>query len=301
MTLSTPFSKVTFDSVDQGVSLVGDLYVPAAPVAESCAFVIIGPMTFQKEQSPTEYARRLAAAGHTALAFDTRYRGESGGTPRAYENPLHKVADILSAVSFLRSLPEVNPARLIGLGICQGSSEMLRAVAEDDRIVAGVTLAGHYRDHEGDVTWLTEEGLAARLAQGQAAKAKYDATGEVDYVAAVDDADMNVGMPSKFVWEWYHHWSDRGMWENRYAVMSDAELFSYESISAARQLTKPYLMIHSDYSFLPDVARRHYDAMPSTAKTLLWEGDTPHFSYYDNPEILDRSVASITKWVAGLE
>jgi hypothetical protein len=51
------------------------------------------------------------------------------------------------------------------------------------------------------------------------------------------------------------------MWENRYAVMSDAELFSYESISAARQLTKPYLMIHSDYSFLPDVARRHYDAI----------------------------------------
>jgi len=28
--------------------------------------------------------------------------------------------------------------------------------------------------------------------------------------------------------------------------------------------------------------------MPSTAKTLLWQGDTPHFSYYDQPENLDR-------------
>jgi hypothetical protein len=41
--------------------------------------------------------------------------------------------------------------------------------------------------------------------------------------------------------------------------------------------------------------------MPSTAKALLWEDDTPHFSDYDQPEILDRSVASISKWVAGLE
>jgi uncharacterized protein len=300
MTIQTTFTKVKFDSAEAGVSLVGDLYLPAVPAANSAAFVLIGPMTFQKEQAPTEYARRLAAVGHTALVFDTRYRGESGGMPRAYENPFHKVADILSAVSFLRSQPGVNPARIIGIGICQGSSEMLRAVAEDNRIAAGITLAGHYRDREGDIAWLTEDGYAARLAQGEAAKAKYEATGEIDYVAGVDDVDMNVGMPGKFVWDWYHHWADKGLWDNRYAVMSDADLLAYESISAARVQAKPYLMIHSDASFLPDAARRHFDAMPSTAKTLLWEGDTPHLSYYDQPEILDRTVASITKWVASL-
>lgn len=300
MTIQTVPTKVRFDSAEAGVSLVGDLYLPAVPAANSAAFVIIGPMTFQKEQAPTEYARRLASQGHTALAFDTRYRGESGGAPRAYENPFHKVADIISAISFLRAQPGVNPDRIIGLGICQGSSEMLRAVAEDDRIMAGVTLAGHYRDHEGDIAWLTEDGYAARLAQGEKAKAKYLATGEIDYVAGVDDVDMNVGMPGKFVWDWYHVWADKGLWDNRYAVMSDADLLAYESISAARVQTKPYLMIHSDNSFLPDAARRHFDAMPSTTKKLLWEGDTPHLAYYDQPEILDRTVGSISKWVSGL-
>jgi uncharacterized protein len=298
---STPFTKVNFDSAEAGVSLVGDLYLPTVPAEKSFAFVLIGPMTFQKEQAPTEYAQRLAAAGHTALAFDTRYRGESGGTPRAYENPFHKVADILSAVAFLRAQPRVNASRIVGLGICQGSSEMLRAVAEDARFSAGITLAGHYRDREGDIVWLTEEGYAARLAQGEAAKAKFRSTGEIDYVAGVDEVDMNVGMPGKFVWDWYHHWADNGLWDNRYAVMSDADLLAYESISAARIQTKPYLMIHSDYSFLPDAARRHFDAMPSTRKTLLWEGETPHLSYYDQPEILDRTVASITGWVSELD
>jgi uncharacterized protein len=297
MTIETTPTKVRFDSAEPGIALVGDLYTPDAPSADSAAFIIIGPMTFQKEQAPTEYARRLAAAGHTALAFDTRYRGESGGEPRAYENPFHKVADIISAAAFLRNQPGVNAARIIGLGICQGSSEMVRAVAEDSAIMAGVTIAGHYRDHEGDIAWLTEEGYAERLANGRAAKAKYEATGEIDYIAGVDETDMNVGMPGKFVWDWYHVWADKGIWDNRYAVMSDADLLSYESISAARIQAKPYLMIHSDNSFLPDAARRHFEAMPSTAKELLWEGDTPHLSYYDQPEILDRTVGSIVNWM----
>ncbi|MCM0000591.1 MAG: hypothetical protein NBV68_14515, partial [Erythrobacter sp.] len=122
MTNITP-TKVRFDSADPDAQLVGDLYTPDVAAPNSAAFVIIGPMTFQKEQAPTEYARRLAALGHTALAFDTRYRGESGGEPRAYENPFHKVADIVSATAFLRTQPGVDPERLFGLGICQGSSE----------------------------------------------------------------------------------------------------------------------------------------------------------------------------------
>ena len=71
---------------------------------------------------------------------------------------------------------------------------------------------------------------------------------------------MNVGMPGKFVWDWYHLWADRGLWDNRYAVMSDADLLDYRSISAARRLETPWLMVHSDQCFLPDAARRRFEA-----------------------------------------
>ena len=163
--------------------------------------------------------------------------------------------------------------------------------------MALVTVAGHYRDHDGDVQWMgSAEHLEQRKATGRAAKEKYLRTGEVDYVPAIDPERGDVGMPGKFVWDWYEPWAERGVWENRYAVMSDDDLLGYESASAAARLDKPYLMIHSDNSFLPDVARRQFDAVPAMAKRLRWEGATQHFQYYDDPVVLDRTSSQIAEF-----
>ena len=282
--------KVRFQSA--GETLVGDLYRPELP-GRVPAVAIIGPMTYQKEQAPSEYARRFAEQGYAALAYDSRYRGESGGSPRCWENPAHKLEDMKAALSFLASRDDVDPERLFILGICQGSSIAFRAAAEAPGVRALATIAGQYRDREGDLDWLTEEGLAARMAKGRAAKTKYQETGEVEYVKGVDQTDLNVGMPGDFVWVWYQPWADRGMWENRYAVMSDADLLEYESISAARELRSPWLMIHGDNCFLPAAARRHMAAVPASTPTqTIWD-DTPHLSYYDQPEIIDRAVSAV--------
>lgn len=285
--------KVTFNVADTPV--VGDLYRPAQD-GRRPAVALIGPMTFQKEQAPTEYAKRLAERGFVALAYDSRYRGESGGEPRAWENPSHKVEDLKSAVHYLRSRTDVDPTRVSILAICQGSSIAFRAAAELDGVHALATVAGHYRDHEGDIEWLTEEGYAARKTQGELAKAKFEETGEVDYVKAVDQTDPNVGMPGEFVWVWYQPWADRGIWENRYAVMSDADLLAYDSIGAARTLTAPWLMIHGDNCFIPSAARRHMAAVSSTTKTQTVWDDTPHLAYYDQPEAIERAVCRIAEW-----
>ncbi|MBY5935012.1 alpha/beta hydrolase [Tateyamaria omphalii] len=138
--------KVTFDV--KGTPLVGDLYKFEGKKRQP-AVAIIGPMTYQKEQAPTEYAKRMADAGYTALAYDSRYRGESGGEPRAWENPAHKVADLKAAVAYLRSRDDVDPERVFILAICQGSSEAFRAAAELGNTVRGLaTIAGHYRDRD---------------------------------------------------------------------------------------------------------------------------------------------------------
>jgi uncharacterized protein len=276
--------------------LVGHLHLPDRPQDRIDSVVLLGPMTFQKEQAPSEYARRLAKAGFAALVFDPRYRGESSGEPRCWENPAAKVEDVQSAVSFLTSHKATASGRVAGLAICQGSSAMLVAAARDRRIAAIATVAGHYRDTEGDIAWLGAEGLERRKARGQAAKSKYVNDGTIEYVAAVDPVDPEVGMPGKFVWDWYHHWSDRGQWDNRYAVMSDADLLGFESISAAREMTTPWLMVHSDQSFLPDAARRHFDAAPSARKEVSWEGQTPHLSYYDQSDLIDATVLRIATY-----
>ena len=290
---AVPMEKVTF-SVDQ-TSLVGDLY-GAEMGQRRPAVAVIGPMTYQKEQAPTQYAKRLADQGFISLAYDSRYRGESGGEPRAWENPFHKVEDLKAAVAYLKSRSDVDPDQVSILAICQGSSIAFRAAAEIEGVHALATVAGHYRDHEGDIEWLTAEGYAARKAQGEAAKAKFEETGEVDYVKAVDQTDMNVGMPGEFVWVWYQPWADRGQWENRYAVMSDADLLSYDSLGAATTLTAPWLMIHGDNCFLPNAARRHMAAVPETTRTkTIWD-ETAHLAYYDQDEHIDRATTAVVDW-----
>lgn len=278
-----------------GCELAGDLYKPTN-ATKSPAVAIVGPMTFQKAQAPTDYAKRFAELGFVAIAFDPRYRGESGGEPRDWENPFHKVEDLKAAVGYLQERPDVVSDQVSIFAICQGSSIAVGAAAEISDLRALATVSGQYRDLKGDVQWLTQAGLDARRAQGEAAKEKFLMTGVVDYVKAVDKTDMNVGMPGEFVWAWYQPWADRGLWENKYAVMSDAALLAYESITAASKMTTPWLMVHGENCFLPKAALRHMEAVPVTTNTkLIWDS-TPHFAYYDHVPSIDRATREAADW-----
>lgn len=294
-------TPVHFDS--HGVRVAGHAYVPPNAQAPFPALVLIGPETYVKEQVPAEYARRLADRGFLALTFDPRGRGESDaapGAPRDVESPLGKVADVRAALDYLSTRRDVDRDRLFAVAICQGSSEMVRAVADEaaagNRVKAVATLAGHYRDHDGDVQWFGgEDRLAARKARAADARRKYEATGEVDYVKGVDPHDPNVGMPGELVWGWYQRWADAGLWPNRFAVLSDDELLAYESMSASARLAVPYLMFHSTQCMLPDAARRHFDLVPGE-KRAEWWGDTLHFQFYDDPRVIDRAAPMIADW-----
>jgi hypothetical protein len=103
-------------------------------------------------------------------------------------------------------------------------------------------------------------------------------------------------MPGELVWSWYQLWADRGLWENRYAVMSDAPLLQFDSISAAARLTKPYLMVHADLCAIPDAARRHFAVVPTPDKKLIWEGQTRHLQFYDDPAVIDRTACNVIDW-----
>ena len=289
--------RVTFES--QGETIVGRLFPAAFGTGAAPAVAILGPMTFQKEQAPTQYAERLSELGYTTLVFDPRYRGESGGEPRCYESPAAKGEDLVAALRYLAGEPGVDSERLAVLGICMGASHVLPVAATDPLVKAVATVAGHYRDPAADAQWLGGSGaVAERLARGRAALAKYENTGEIEYVPAVDFARGEVGMPGELVWSWYALWADRGLWENRYAVMSDHALFSFDSLSAAADLTTPLLMVHSDQCAIPAAARRHFAVVPTPDKRLLWDRDTRHLQYYDDPSVIERTAWEIVDWFA---
>jgi ketosteroid isomerase-like protein len=161
---------------------------------------------------------------------------------------------------------------------------------------AVATVAAHVRDPDADAQWLGgAEAAARRLARGREALCAYEATGEAEYVPAVDADRADVGMPGRLPWSWYQPWADTGRWENRYAVMSDAAVMAYEGLSAFARLTKPYLMIHGDQCAIPDGARRHFAAVPTPDKRLIWR-DTPHLRYYDDPVVIGEAAEAIAAW-----
>ncbi len=100
---------------------------------------------------PLAHARMLARQGYGVLLFDRRGEGQSEGDFNAFG--WGGDADIKAALSFLARRPDVDPARIGGLGLSVGGEMMLETAAEDPRLRAVVSegagvrsLAEHWSD-----------------------------------------------------------------------------------------------------------------------------------------------------------
>jgi hypothetical protein len=287
--------KVQFNSGDTQV--VGNLYLPATSVkGQKPAVVVVGPQSSVKEQVPAVYAQQLAEQGFVALTFDHRTFGESGGEPRQFENPNLKVEDIQKAVTFVRSLPEVQADAIGLLGVCSGGGYTARAAALDPSIKSLVTVAGFYHDPQVMREWLGEN-YQARLEMGKAARIKYETTGQVDYLTNVEQNNLNVAMPGQEAYDYYG--TSRGSrpgWVNRSAVMFFEPFLQFNAIDSGKEIEAPTLVIHSDTALVPDGARRFFASLPATQKNLHWMTTQNHIAFYDQPEVVEEAAGQATQW-----
>ena len=294
--------RITFPS--HGVGLVGNFCKPGQS-GKAPAVVILGPILSVKEQSPIQYATRLAKMGFAALAFDARYHGESGGEPRRLESLKAKEEDVQAALDYLAARPDVDPTRLYLLGVCNGTNEMMQVATRDPRVKALALVSGNYLIKENMVGLLGSEAIwNEHVARAAAAKAKFDATGVVDYAPIVAPSGHEQLLPPLPIWEWYNRWAYagpvwafHGKWENRFATMSEAETLSFDALAAAKQVNKPTLVIHGEmsdggYAF----AKQVFAALPTPDKKAVWDDHTVHFQYYEDPVVLDRATAQVVQW-----
>ena len=84
------------------------------------------------------YAERFAEHGFAALAFDYRWWGDSGGEPRHVIDVPSQLQDWRAAIDFARSLPGVDPDRVIVWGTSFGGGHALSLAAQQP---AGVVAA----------------------------------------------------------------------------------------------------------------------------------------------------------------
>lgn len=270
------------------------------------AIVILGPFGFVKEQAPMQYATRLAQRGFAALAFDTRFSGESGGVPRRLESPEAKIADARAAIDWLASHGRVDASRIGALGICQGASEMIAVAAGDARVRTLALVSGQYLYRENLEKFFSGGGptLDDRVERGRKALAAYKDNGVVEYGAVVDPQDKSVALPWPPINDWYQPWTSlkwgqRGNWENRYATMSDAEVWSFNVDQFAERLTVPTLLLHGEQSDGGVEAVSHVHARVGSKKKHMSIVDGVfHTRFYDDPEVVEPAAAEVADWLA---
>jgi len=118
----------------EGARLSAVLYVPdgAGAASRRPGIVLCHGFTGIKELILPDYARRFAAAGYVALAFDYRGFGESEGE-RGRLIPSAQVADIRNSITFLETLDEVDPERIGLWGTSYGAANVIQTGGIDAR------------------------------------------------------------------------------------------------------------------------------------------------------------------------
>ncbi|KAE8138253.1 X-Pro dipeptidyl-peptidase protein [Aspergillus pseudotamarii] len=130
-------------SIPKGpINLAGLLFQPSTQTAtKTSALIIVHPGGGVKEQTAQLYAKKLANAGFTTVAYDASYQGASGGEPHFLEDPNERVSDIYAVIDYLQNLDNVDSEKIGVLGICAGGGYAAAAAKGDHRLKALATVS----------------------------------------------------------------------------------------------------------------------------------------------------------------
>jgi hypothetical protein len=126
-TLGTAHEEVAFTTSD-GLRLQG-WFVPSRNGATVVAF--------PGRSGPQKHTRMLVRHGYGVLLFDRRGEGASEGDPNTFG--WHGERDLHAAAAYLRTRPDVDPARIGGIGLSVGGEMLIRAAARSDAFKAIVS------------------------------------------------------------------------------------------------------------------------------------------------------------------
>jgi fermentation-respiration switch protein FrsA (DUF1100 family) len=274
-----------------GRLLLGHLYVPdpLAPGEKVPAVVVVGPASSTKGQVPAVYSQRLSELGYAAVAFDHTSYGESEGTPRADEDPFTKIEDIKNAVTFLSSRPEVEPTRIVAVGVCAGGGYAPAAAVADRRIKAVATVSGL---PDLRATVMAASDWRAIMNGAQHARQAFEATGRAMYVPFLPDGELDPWRENgkKF------YLTDRNLdpnWRNQTLLWSYDKMIQFSALDTVEWLTPtPLLVIAGELAETLGQSEAVYAKAQDPKEWALIEGGT-HFDFYDQADFVALAIAKI--------
>jgi pimeloyl-ACP methyl ester carboxylesterase len=130
--------RIDIELEASGLQLRGWFYRSAVLQERAPVVVMAHGFSAVKEMFLDAFAEVFAAAGLAVLVYDRRKLGASDGLPRQEVEPWADVLDYRDAVSYVRTLPGVDPERVAIWGTSYGGALALAAAALDRRIRAVV-------------------------------------------------------------------------------------------------------------------------------------------------------------------
>jgi fermentation-respiration switch protein FrsA (DUF1100 family) len=283
-----------------GVSCRGWLYVPDAASTErrAAGIVMAHGLSGVKEMDLPRFAERFAAAGFATLLFDYRYFGESDGEPRGQLVPQFQLEDYRNAVSFLRTLPEVDPQRVGIWGTSFSGGHVLHLGAFDRRVravVAQVPTVSVY----GNAQRIQHPEQLAELERmiGMARDQRYR-TGGVQYIPVVAPPGEPCVLPGRSEYERLTRQAGEApTWRNAITVESLEKMLEYAPAAGMRWIAPtPVLVVVAGLDALTP-ADLTLDAFREAGepKSLLWLR-CHHHDVYDVPAHFERACGAAVRW-----
>lgn len=219
-----------------GAKLAGWICRPDAGEGPWPAIVLSHGLSAVIEMGLARYAEAFAAAGFLCLAYDHRNWGRSSGWPRHETDPWRQVADMREAISFVRRLPDVDPARVGLWGTSYSGGHALVVAALDRRVravVAQVPLVSGSRNFEHWVPAERRARFLERLAEDWDARS-----------AGAPPGVVPAAPPGSETEEWAKQVDPGGAYANELTLRSFDLLRGYEPADfVARIAPTPLLMV----------------------------------------------------------
>lgn len=282
----------------EGVTLRGWLYVPpgAAPFP---AVIMAHGFSAVKEHYLDRFAEAFCDAGLVALVFDNRNFGASDGEPRQEIDPWRQVRDYRHAISFARTIPEIDARRIGVWGTSYSGAHALVVGAIDRRVrcvVAQVPLVSGLDTFLRLVPGPQWPALRAAFDADRQARFSGAEPSRIPVVAAESGAAC--ALPGRESYEFFERTAARApAWRNEVTLRSAEMALEYEpAVYVPRVSPTPLLMVvAADDTLTPtDAALRAYGAALEPKRLELLPGG--HFDAYTTA--FDRAAGAAREWFA---
>jgi fermentation-respiration switch protein FrsA (DUF1100 family) len=280
----------------EGTTLRGWLYTPDKGGGRHPAIVMAHGYSAVKEMYLDSFAEAFSRAGLAALVFDNRGFGASDGEPRYEIDPWAQVGDYRHAITYARTLPEVDRDRIGIWGSSYSGGHVLVVGAIDRRVkcvVAQVPLISGWNL----VRRLVRADFIAAVQEQFVADREARFAGKPPAMMAVvsNDPAVPCGLPTPDSYEWF---TETGRtrapaWRNE-TTLRTVEMFTeYEPGAYIDKIAPtPLLMVVAakDHLTVVDQALHAYNQALEPKKLEILPGG--HFEAYVGPAFEQASGAA---------